>query len=114
MTKIIRRTRKQVIKRWVAALRSRKYKQTQGELHNSEGFCCLGVLCDLARKDGGDDWTVDDGFNRLYQDEVGALPGAMADFVSPGNRKILQHLAGLNDNDRTFREIAAVIEKELL
>lgn len=33
---------------WVAALRSGKYKQTQGNLHDDVGYCCLGVACELA------------------------------------------------------------------
>jgi hypothetical protein len=27
----------------IAALRSGKYEQTKGCLHNDEGYCCLGV-----------------------------------------------------------------------
>ena len=46
---------KAVIKRWVKALRSGKYKQGLGALKatDSEGkprYCCLGVLCDLHAK----------------------------------------------------------------
>lgn len=42
---------------WVAALRSGEYKQAVGTLRDerrdgSVGFCCLGVLCDLAAKAG--------------------------------------------------------------
>src|SRR6478752_3145258 len=39
---------------WLAALRSGKYKQGQGGLHNPDGdtYCCLGVLCDVARIKG--------------------------------------------------------------
>lgn len=41
---------------WVEALRSGQYKQGQEQLHKAspEGdrFCCLGVLCDLAKKAG--------------------------------------------------------------
>lgn len=39
-------------KKWVRALRSGKYKQTQNQLaDNEEGaFCCLGVACELAVK----------------------------------------------------------------
>ena len=33
--------------RWVAALRSGQYKQIRGGLSDGEGFCCLGVLCNL-------------------------------------------------------------------
>lgn len=41
---------------WLQALRGRKYQQTTGTLFDagpeSMGFCCLGVLCDLAVKAG--------------------------------------------------------------
>lgn len=37
---------------WVAALRSGEYKQATGRLRTPEGWCCLGVLTDLAIKKG--------------------------------------------------------------
>ena len=42
--------------KWVAALRSGEYEQTLSMLRNSEGFCCLGFLCDLYSKATGVDW----------------------------------------------------------
>jgi len=44
--------------KWVAALRSGEYRQTdRGVLNDGEGgWCCLGVLCDLYAKDVGDEW----------------------------------------------------------
>jgi hypothetical protein len=38
-----------IAKKWVAALRSGKYKQGKGVLHDQDKntYCCLGVLCDL-------------------------------------------------------------------
>ncbi len=37
--------------KWVAALRSGKYKQGGGQLKTLSGtYCCLGVLCDLHSK----------------------------------------------------------------
>lgn len=44
--------------RWLTALRSGEYEQGDGQLHYDEvgeekpQFCCLGVLCDLAYRDG--------------------------------------------------------------
>lgn len=38
--------------RWVAALRSGQYQQTEGYLQTRDGFCCLGVLCEIAVQDG--------------------------------------------------------------
>lgn len=42
--------------KWVEALRSGNYKQTEGNLHDTRGYCCLGVLCDIARQDGVGHW----------------------------------------------------------
>lgn len=47
-----------IMKRWVKALRSGKYRQTRGALRSrnkqnvaANNFCCLGVLCDLFAKE---------------------------------------------------------------
>lgn len=37
---------------WVAALRSGEYRQSTGRLRTPEGWCCLGVLTDIAIKKG--------------------------------------------------------------
>ena len=37
----------QVKEKWVNALRSGEYSQCDGKLRSADGFCCLGVLCDL-------------------------------------------------------------------
>lgn len=45
-------------RRWINALRSRRYKKGTGALHtlgssrNEDTFCCLGVLAQLAVEDG--------------------------------------------------------------
>jgi hypothetical protein len=39
---------KDLFTKWLAALRSGEYKQAAGVLKNSEGYCCLGVLCEIA------------------------------------------------------------------
>jgi hypothetical protein len=38
---------KEQVQQWVSALRSGKYKQTTGTLQDSNGYCCLGVACDI-------------------------------------------------------------------
>jgi len=40
------------IRLWIADLRSGKYKQSTGNLHNDSGYCCLGVACKTALKRG--------------------------------------------------------------
>jgi hypothetical protein len=49
-------------KQWIAALKSGDYEQTQYVLHStSNGYCCLGVLCDLYQKAHPDksEWVGD-------------------------------------------------------
>lgn len=41
------RVNKKQVEKWVRALRSGKYKQTDSALQDSKGFCCLGVACDI-------------------------------------------------------------------
>lgn len=47
-----------VMTKWVTALRSGQYEQTRGRLTGEThvdgriGYCCLGVLCDLAEQEG--------------------------------------------------------------
>lgn len=33
--------------KWIKALRSGKYSQSKGTLHNENGYCCLGVACSI-------------------------------------------------------------------
>ena len=45
---------------WLAALRSGTYPQDVGQLRTDQGFCCLGVACDLHVKAGLSSWAADD------------------------------------------------------
>mgnify|MGYP001438297913 CR=1 FL=1 len=99
-----------VMKKWVKALRSGEYKQTRGTLVDRDGFCCLGVLCDIANKEN----VVE---LHDYQDR-GNLPCKVMKWSgiedSYGERKGRRKaLAILNDFNRySFKKIANVIEKE--
>src|ERR1700692_953384 len=50
-------------KKWLAALRSRKFKQTKMVLHNSRGYCCLGVACVVG---GAEERDPKFGANRIF------------------------------------------------
>lgn len=45
---------------WVEALRSKEYPQTKGKLKTQDGYCCLGVLCDLYLKEHSEEWKSSD------------------------------------------------------
>jgi len=44
--------RKEIADKLVSALRSGEYSQTTGRLRDGDSYCCLGVLCDIAVKEG--------------------------------------------------------------
>lgn len=125
----------EVKKLWLDALRSGEYTQTTGELKNSEGYCCLGVLCDIAVKNGVIT-EIEDGY--LSQRDVAdsnyienaTLPievmyWAELDSVNPTitldeyccdscNNNIAYDLSELNDNKNwSFVQISEVIEEQL-
>jgi hypothetical protein len=113
---------------WLSALRSGEYQQGTGSLQSSDGtFCCLGVLCDLAAKQGIGRWDRMDSSYTFYYAVNGAfvcdyLPQTIQDWaglrsVAPVASK--QSLASWNDGTdgvvrpHTFAEIADLIEAEL-
>ena len=107
----------QVKEKWVSALRSGDYKQTKSCLHKGDGFCCLGVLCDLYGKEHNVEWKlVDAGIYYEFQDKKAILPLSVIEWagVEDDNPEICETpLSRLNDTGSTFNEIADLIEKHL-
>lgn len=110
----------ETINRWLAvaaALRSGKYPQIQRALRNRDGFCCLGVACDLIDpfgwRDGGLEGSYFNGRSdylpwnarKFYES---AEVGLFLNLQDREERWI--SLAGLNDSGFTFPQIADVIE----
>ena len=129
--------RKDIADRLVAALRSGEYKQGQEglctvDLNGSRSFCCLGVLTDLAVKEGvlpdgkraeSDPCALKYGkcaASAYLPDEVqewsgmqsigGSLPKAVHAWDDEG-KVTLKELAHFNDAGYTFEQIADIIEK---
>ena len=118
--------------KWVAALRSGQYEQAEGVLRNDEGYCCLGVLCDLYAKETGMDWWdgggeyAMHGNNNTLPIEVRAWAKLADEFGSyveietdedgathPPYRTDVS-LTELNDTwNYDFKQIADVIEQQL-
>jgi hypothetical protein len=95
----------QIKRKWVKALRSGRYKQTQGALMSGDANCCLGVLCRVVRA------KVSDGLFRWEGDEDWALlPEKLRKEVGLTRRD--QHkLSVMNDNGKSFIEIANYIQR---
>ena len=113
--------RKEIAEKWVAALRSGEYKQTSGVLANAErtAHCCLGVLCEIAVKDGvGLQVLHPDGASYTsFDGEDAHLPPRVddwADLYSAAPVTLRQSIVGLihmNDNGGSFEDIADAIEE---
>lgn len=124
MTAVIRRTKKEVIEQWIKALRSGKYKQTTGLLKESlnkhkkdagkVGFCCLGVLCDLAAKDGGEQWVHTENDTYRMHGQSGLLPKKFSAWLELSSKDV-EDLIEMNDEHRAkFPRIAKHIETKIL
>lgn len=119
MTKLYTGRMDPVIKaKWVAALRSGEYNQDDGELRSRDGFCCLGVLCDLHSRETGTEWGTDTLGNPTYGGRRGHPPWFVDEWAKFATIRVqiggkTQDLDYHNDNGRTFLEIAQAIEDQL-
>lgn len=112
-------------KLWVAALRSGEYKQCKRILSDGESYCCLGVACEIARKNGLnvhcatvylDELTLAfDGNTKTLplsvSDWLGFYAGDVVGTLYKGRDNMCLCLSKLNDEGATFLEIADIIEK---
>lgn len=106
---------------WINALRSGEYKQSQHALRTVSGFCCLGVLCDLAAKLELGTWRQTIESKWVFEPMGGnsrqdTLPGRVVEWAglrdsNPDTDK--GSLASLNDHGKSFEEIADIIQAEL-
>lgn len=129
----------EVKKEWLAALRSGDYSQGRNVLETTDGrFCCLGVLCDLAKdagvvrreeqEDGSITYVGRRGggvdMNRLHSSQIAlpfdvmewaglhqSEPEVAGHYVAPDGVRA-RGLTVANDHDMTFEQIADIIEVE--
>lgn len=120
----------EVKKEWVAALRSGKYDQGMGslklEVSDTQLYCCLGVLCELAVEAGvippgerHEDQPKNYSYYFLGEDEF--LPSEVMTWANLDTNNGIykpadnvwgydQALTDLNDNGKSFNELADIIE----
>lgn len=118
-------TQREFLVKWIAALRSGNYKQGTGRLYEivCKTYCCLGVACDIAIKEGVNvrrnfkNGRIYGGLldNWVYQFVPNVAPRFgeyTIKVIHNGRETSLSHL---NDNDGlSFSEIADLIEQQLL
>lgn len=110
-----------VMKKWVKALRSGKYKKTTEALTRHGRYCCLGVLCELAIKEGIPVEKRKVQFrtgSHSYDEKEGTLPKRVKKWagIKRGNpylRNMACTLTEANDELRyPFEKIADIIEAQ--
>jgi hypothetical protein len=123
--------------RWLAALRSGNYRQAKYRLREGNDFCCLGVLCDILSPDIGGEWVkpkeketawpvTEHSFqfrcrtdHQNTEDVGGLLHERVAEVAGLDTNQLgvsfKPHLtlADLNDQGKSFAQIADTIEKYL-
>lgn len=103
---------KELLAKWLAALRSGEYKQVDKVLYDSHvgGYCCLGVLQHVAC---GETISADDeevpAFDWLNAHGV-SFTGQYGQAGNPFLPALKTSAADANDSGRTFIEIADAIE----
>jgi hypothetical protein len=102
--------------KWVSALRSDRYQQDTGYLRTDDGYCCLGVLCDLVDPQG---WERHPGLCWDHTGGQGVLPGGVIEVagIQPATPDPIiggVKLSALNDSGEwSFDQLADLIEREL-
>ncbi len=99
---------KKLKNKWLRALTgklTKNYKQTRSALKRDGGFCCLGVLADIQ----GCSWS---GSNPVFKNDVQESASyLLAKHAGGLKRKQQEKLAHMNDQGKSFEEIAAYIKK---
>ena len=105
--------------KWLEALRSGRYRQADGALRSDSGdlYCCIGVLCDIYDPEK---WLegLASGLPSKSK-ELWAWDGSLGDMPEWLNLAIglssheEAHLIAMNDDGKSFTEIADWIEANL-
>lgn len=92
--------------KYVAALRSGLYAKEDGCLRSNVGYCAVGVLCDFVSRDS---WS-DTGLSFFTMDgHCAVAPEAILKKCKC--KTDLSELSSMNDNGKTFEEIADYVEQ---
>lgn len=97
---------KSQFERWIEALRSGDYPQTQGCMQDDKGFCCLGVLMHIEGEDIvlGEEFDNCNNYNLVYS-WVDFPVYSWWDFPE-GGHVLSERLISMNDKGHSFQEIA--------
>lgn len=128
----------QVKEKWIDALRSGKYEQGSEKLRTVNGYCCLGVLCDLYSQEQNTEWEFHGAFEEentqptdywYFEGESEFLPESVKEWAglpdanptvrvdvtegeSEGDWFYNDEIANLNDSGYNFNELSKLIEQQ--
>ncbi len=117
---------------WVNALRSGEYNQGSEKLRGANGYCCLGVLCDIYAKEHDAQWEFN-GYDEYsdektpqpmdywyFEEQTEFLPKSVMKWAELEiNNPILlvedevDEVAHINDSGYSFSTIADLIQAQL-
>jgi hypothetical protein len=106
------------MQKWAALLESGEFTQTQQVLRDEQGYCCLGVACELYRRETGQGRWDENSYHVVGRfffrdddgDANGELPTARVREWFGLSAGTMHRFAALNDNLQwTFAQIAAVV-----
>ena len=106
---------KQIKIKWIKALLLGKYKQGRKKLRTlANKFCCLGVLCDLYKKEKKIKW-IKKKTEYVILKEGAILPRQVREWAGidsdVGDYGTFYYLSADNDNGQKFKTIAKTIEE---
>ena len=127
----------QVKEKWIDALRSGKYEQGSEKLRGVNGYCCLGVLCDLYSQEQNTEWQFrgyDENTNQTtdywyFEEQSEFLPESVKEWAGlPAcnpNVKVdvtgdddeedwfyFDEIASLNDSGYSFIQLSEIIQEQ--
>lgn len=111
---------KEHVRLWVAALRSGEFKQGRDMLRSNNAYCCLGVACEIYRRETQNaEWRGSMFVAGAAGRSSTALPKLVVDWlgVESGSPRVRTEVSfiDMNDGDRAdFATIADAIEQTYL
>jgi hypothetical protein len=132
----------EVKQKWIDALRSGDYEQGSEKLRGVNGYCCLGVLCDIYAREHDTQWEFR-GYDELsdesnphpmdywyFDDQSEFLPKIVMNWAglkthNPSVRVDIEdnfgddnsfytdEIANVNDSGYTFMDLSKIIEQQL-
>ena len=128
----------EVKQKWIDALRSGNYEQGSEKLRTVNGYCCLGVLCDIYAQENDTQWKFMGNEETNFQlmdywyflDQSEFLPESVMNWAglrthNPSVRVYCEdsddedqryyndEIANVNDSGYSFSQIADIIQQQL-